>query len=80
MEDWNKETGSFALWYDSYEAWWSIHASFIVTFIWRNLPKVPTLIAEIIAKDNLNIENLMQTFEILLLQNCATKFLDITYK
>ena len=38
------------------------------------------IIGEIIAKDNLNIENLMQTFEDLLLQNCATKFLDITYK
>ena len=34
----------------------------------------------IIAKDNLNIENLMQTFENLLLQNYSTKFLDITYK
>ena len=38
------------------------------------------IIGEIIAKDNLNIENLMQTFEILLLQNNLTKFLDITYK
>ena len=38
------------------------------------------IIGEIIAKDNLNIENLMQTFENLLLQNCSTKFLDITYK
>ena len=28
------------------------------------------IIGEIIAKDNLNIENLMQTFENLLLQNC----------
>ena len=37
----------------------------------------PTLLAEIIAKDNLNIENLMQTFENLLLQNYSTKFLDI---
>ena len=35
---------------------------------------------EIIAKDNLNIENLMQTFENLLLQNYSTKFLDITSK
>ena len=34
----------------------------------------------IIAKDNLNIENLMQTFENLLLQNYSTKFLDITCK
>ena len=38
------------------------------------------IIGEIIAKDNLNIENLMQTFENLLLQNYSTKFLDITYK
>ena len=38
------------------------------------------IIGEIIAKDNLNTENLMQTFENLLLQNYSTKFLDITYK
>ena len=38
------------------------------------------IIGEIIAKDNLNIENLMQTFENLLLKNYSTKFLDITYK
>ena len=38
------------------------------------------IIGEIIAKDNLNIENLMQTFENLLLQNYSTEFLDITYK
>ena len=38
------------------------------------------IIGEIIAKDNLNIENLMQTFENLLLQKYSTKFLDITYK
>ena len=38
------------------------------------------IIGEIIAKDNLNLENLMQTFKILLLQNFSTKFLDITYK
>ena len=38
------------------------------------------IIGEIIAKDNLNIENLMQTFENLLLQNNSTKFLDRTYK
>ena len=38
------------------------------------------IIGDIIAKDNLNIENLMQTFENLLLQNYSTKFLDITYK
>ena len=37
------------------------------------------IIGEIIAKDNLNIENLMQTFENLLLQNYSTKFVDITY-
>ena len=37
-------------------------------------------IGEIIAKGNLNIENLMQTFENLLLQNYSTYFLDITYK
>ena len=38
------------------------------------------IIGKIIAKDNLNIENLMQTFENLL-QNYLTKFLlDITYK
>ena len=38
------------------------------------------IIGEIIAKNNFNIENLMQTFENLLLQNYSTKFLDITYK
>ena len=38
------------------------------------------IIGEIITKDNLNIENLMQTFENLLLQNYLTKFLDIAYK
>ena len=38
------------------------------------------IIGEIIAKDNVNIENLMQTFENLLLQNCSTKFLDIAHK
>ena len=38
------------------------------------------IIGEIIAKDNFNIENLMQTFENLLLQNYSTKFLDITHK
>ena len=37
------------------------------------------IIGKIIAKYNLNIENLMQTFENLL-QNYSTKFLDITYK
>ena len=38
------------------------------------------IIGEIIAKDNLYIENLMPTIEDLLLQNYSTKFLDITYK
>ena len=38
------------------------------------------IIGEIIAKDNLNIENLMQTFENLLFQNYSTEFMDITYK
>ena len=38
------------------------------------------IIGKIIAKDNLNIENLMQTFGNLLFQNYSTKFLDITYK
>ena len=38
------------------------------------------IISKIIAKDNLNIENLMQTFENLLLQNYSTKFLDIAHK
>ena len=38
------------------------------------------IIGEIIAKDNLNMENLMRTFKNLLLQNYLTKFLDITYK
>ena len=41
---------------------------------------VAYIIGEIIAKDNLNIENLMQTFKNLLLQNCSTKFLDIAHK
>ena len=35
------------------------------------------IIGEIIAKKNLNIENLMRTFENLILQNYSTKFLDI---
>ena len=38
------------------------------------------IVGKLIAKDNLKIENLMQTFENLLLQNYSTKFLDITYK
>ena len=37
------------------------------------------IIGELIAKENLNIENLMQTFKNLLLQNYSTKFLDISY-
>ena len=40
----------------------------------------PTFIGEIIAKDNLNTENLMQTFENLLTQNYTTKSLDIAHK
>ena len=47
---------------------------------WRNNREIIAIIGEIIAKDNLNIENLMQTFENLLLQNCLTKFLDIAHK
>ena len=38
------------------------------------------IIGEIIAKDNSNIENLMQTFENFLLQNYRTEFLDIAHK
>ena len=38
------------------------------------------IIHDIIAKDNLNIGNLMQTFENLLLQNYSKKFLDIAHK
>ena len=38
------------------------------------------IIGKIIAKDNFNIANLMQTFENLLLQNCSTEFLDISNK
>ena len=38
------------------------------------------IIGEIIAKDNLNIENLMQSFENLLLQKYSTKFLNIAHK
>ena len=38
------------------------------------------IIGEIIVKDNLFTENLMQTFENLPLQNCTTKFLDIAHK
>ena len=32
------------------------------------------------AKDNLNIENLMRTFENPILQNYSTEFLDIKYQ
>ena len=38
------------------------------------------IICEIIAKDNLNIANWMQTFENFLLQNYWTEFLDIAHK
>ena len=38
------------------------------------------IISEIIAKDNLNIANLLKTFENLLLQNYLTVFLDIAHK
>ena len=35
---------------------------------------------ELIAKDNLNIANVMQNFENLLLKNYLTEFLDIAHK
>ena len=38
------------------------------------------IISEIIANDNFNIANLMQTFENLLLQICPTEFFDIAHK
>ena len=38
------------------------------------------IVSEIIAKDNLNIENLTNTLESLLLQNYLTKFLDSAHK
>ena len=38
------------------------------------------IIGEIIAKNNLNIVNLMQTFENLLLQKYWTEFLDTAHK
>ena len=38
------------------------------------------IISKIIAKDFLNIENLMQTFGNLLIQKYSTKFLDIVHK
>ena len=34
----------------------------------------------LLAKENLNLPNVMQTFENLLLQNCSTEFLDIAHK
>ena len=37
------------------------------------------IICEILAKDNLNIANLMQTFESLILQNCSTELYDIAH-
>ena len=37
------------------------------------------IISEILAKDNLNIANFMQTFENLLLQSFSTDFLDIAH-
>ena len=37
------------------------------------------IIGEIIAKDNLNISIVMQTFENLILQNCSTEFYDIAH-
>ena len=59
---------------------------FAHTWSWVCVIKVcsnggPTyIIGEIIAKDNLNIENFMQTFENLYLQNYSTKFVDIAHK
>ena len=38
------------------------------------------IISKLVAKDNLNIANCMQTFENLLLQNNLTEFLDIAHK
>ena len=38
------------------------------------------IIGELIAKDSLNIANVMQTFENLLLLNWSTEFLDIAHK
>ena len=38
------------------------------------------IIGELIAKENLNIAYLMQTFENILLQNYFTKFLNIAHK
>ena len=55
-------------------------APFISHKIMAQKPNFYIFDFEIIAKDNLNIENLMQTFENLLLQNYPTKFLDIAHK
>ena len=41
---------------------------------------VAPFIGEKVAKHNLNISNLMQTFENFLLQNYSTEFLDIAHK
>ena len=38
------------------------------------------IIGKLIAKDSLNVEDFMQTFENLLIKNCLTKFLDIAHK
>ena len=38
------------------------------------------IIGEIITKDNLNVANLMQTFENILLKNYSTEFLDFAHK
>ena len=37
------------------------------------------IICKIIAKNNLNIAIVMQTFENLILQNCSTEFYDIAH-
>ena len=38
------------------------------------------IIGKIIAKENFNKANLMQTFEYLLLWKCSTEFFDIAHK
>ena len=38
------------------------------------------IIGELIAKDHLNMANLMQTFENILLRKSSTKFFDIAHK
>ena len=40
---------------------------------------VPPTLTELIAKANLNIPIVMQTFENLILQNCLTEFYDIAH-